>query len=47
VQLEPVDVTDDTYSENLAKDVKNPKFRLFQDLQKKDCAPMSKDEFLK
>ena len=47
VQLEPVDCTDDTYSENLTKDVKNPKFKLFQDLQKKDCAPMSKDEFLK
>lgn len=47
VQLEPVDMTDDTYTDELAKDKSNPKFKLLQDLQSKDCKPMSKNEFLK
>jgi len=48
VQLEPVDCCDDTYTDELVKnDNSNPKFKLLADIQKKDCKPMSKNEFLK
>jgi len=46
VMLEPVDCTDDTWTEELAKDEKNPKFKMFKDLLKKDFKPMSKDEYI-
>ena len=29
VQLEPVDCTDDTYNSEIAKDEKNPKFKMY------------------
>lgn len=45
--MEPVDCCDDTYTEELTKDTSNPKFKLLSDIQKKDCKPMSKHEFLK
>ena len=32
VMLEPVDCTDDTYTDELAKDTSNPKFKLFKEL---------------
>ena len=47
VMLEPVDCTDDTYTDALASDKSNPKFKLFKDLQTKNCKAMSKDEYLK
>jgi len=47
VTLEPVDCTDDTYTDDLASDKSNPRFKLFKDLQQKNCAAMSKDEYLK
>ena len=47
VPLEPVDCTDDTYTDEWAKNNTNPKFKMLQDMQKNGAGPMSKDEFLK
>ena len=47
VPLEPVDCTDDTYTDEWAKNNTNPKFKMLQDMQKDGAKPMSKDEFLK
>ena len=44
--MQPVDCTDDTYTDELLKDKSNPKFKILADLQQKNCKAMSKDEFL-
>ena len=46
VPLEPVDLTDETYTDELLKDKSNPKFRLLSELNDKNFKPMSKKEFL-
>jgi hypothetical protein len=46
VMLEPVDCTDDTFTEALASDKSNPKYKMFSQLQSKDSKYISKKEFL-
>ena len=46
VPLEPVDFTDDTFTPDLLKNTKDPKFRILQDLSKNNVSAMSKQEFL-
>ena len=45
--LEPVDCTDDTFTPDMFKgDQVDPKFKMLQDILKKDAKPMSKEDYL-
>lgn len=46
VPLEPVDLTDLTYTDELLKDKSNPRFKMLSQLADKNFQPMSKKEFL-
>merc|ERR1711939_471246 len=47
VLLEPVDWTDDTFTQDMLQNNKDPKFKILQDIQQKNCKLQSKDEYLK
>lgn len=46
VPLEPVDLTDDMFTEDMLNDKSNPKFKMLEDLKKVGPKAMSKKEFL-
>lgn len=46
VPLEPVDLTDEMYTDELLKDKSNPKFKMLSELNDNNFKPMSKKEFL-